>query len=55
MRCHRNRRQATHLRIVADNGGDRLRRTGIGQVHQLCAGLERDGFHHEMRQRAVAD
>ena len=40
------------LRITAVIG---LRRAGIGHVHELRAGLDRDRFHREMRQRAVAD
>ena len=55
VRRHRDRRQTSHLRVVADHRGNGLRRTWIGQVHQARAGLQRDRLHGEMRQRAVAD
>ena len=54
-RRHRDRRQAGHLRVVADHRRDRRRRAGVGHVHDLRAGLERERLHGEMRQRAVAD
>ena len=55
LRHHRNRRQADHLHVIADQRRHRLRRRGIGDVDELRAAFQRDRRHGELRQRAGAD
>ncbi len=55
MRRHRDRRQAAHLHVAANDRGHRRGRGRVGHVHHLGAALERDRLHGEVRQRAVPD